>query len=254
MRALAQRCAPAVQARPARSAQRRATQLGADAVLELQRQVGNRAVAALLTGQQRGAGRPHPVVQRYEVQDCGPAATSKHPANEVHAAHGRARTMVSIAEMESASSTDPAVTALAMKHFKLRVPPVSNTEKKLWYGRVRQVLTALHKRNSEAVYECEPQESWKHGMCSAGTIAMTLLNIHLCPKWWTLSSLDDRAFVLIHEWAHRFGPSVNQIFETYCDAKDYGGLSASELVAEPDAYASYVFELVTGTAPSKSVC
>jgi hypothetical protein len=252
MRALAQRCAPAIQARPARSA-RRATQLGADAVLELQRQVGNRAVAALFTGQQRAAGRPNPVVQRYEVQDCGSAATSKHPANEVYAAHGRARTMVSIAQMESASSTDPTVSALAMKHFKLRVPPVSNADKKLWYGRVRQVLTALHTRNSEAVYECEPEQSWKHGMCSGGTIAMTLLNFHLCPKWWTLS-LDDRAFVLIHEWAHRFGPSVNQIFETYCDAKDYGGLSASDLVAEPDAYASYVFELVTGTAPSKSVC
>jgi hypothetical protein len=148
MRALMQRSAPAVQARPARSA-RRAPQLGADAVLELQRQVGNHAVAALLTGQLPAAGRTHPVVQRYEVQDCGPAATSKHPADEVHAAHGRARTMVSIAEMESASSTDPTVTALAMKHFKLRVPPVSNTDKKLWYGRVRQVLTALHKRNSE---------------------------------------------------------------------------------------------------------
>ena len=58
----------------------------------------------------------------------------------------------------------------------------------------------------------------------------------------------------MHEWAHRYGPSVNQIFETYCDASEFATQPAEDLVAEPDAYASYIFELVTGSAPSSTVC
>ena len=192
-------------------------------------------------------------LQRYEVEDCGSGAGAKHPATEVHAAHGRARTMMSIAAMESADSTDPNIVRLARKYFKVTVPPVSNTDKKLWFGRVRQVLTAMYTKNSETTYECEPTQSFANGACSKGSMAVTVLNIHLCPAWWSLGA-EDRAFVLVHEWAHRYGPSVNQIFETYCDAKAFAGLSAGSLVAEPDAYASYVFELVTGSAPSAAVC
>jgi len=197
---------------------------------------------------------PAAEVQRYEVQDCGTTAGAHHPAAEVHAAHGRARTMLSIAEMESATSSDPTVQALAMKYFKITVPPVRDSDKKLWFGRVRRVLSAMNSENGKTTYECEPAQSWQHGLCSAGTFAVTILNIHLCPKWWTLTDLDDRAFVLVHEWAHRYGPSVNQILETYCDASEFGGLSAGDLVAEPDAYASYIFELVTGKAPGATVC
>jgi len=199
-------------------------------------------------------GGPAPNLQRYEVQDCGATPGAQHPAAEVHAAHGRARTMLSIAEMESATSSDPTVQALARKYFKITVPPVRDTDKKLWFGRVRRVLSAMNSENAKTTYECEPAQSWQDGLCSKGTFAVTILNIHLCPKWWTLNDLDDRAFVLVHEWAHRYGPSVNQILETYCDAKEFGGLSAADLVAEPDAYASYIFELVTGKAPGTTVC
>jgi hypothetical protein len=250
MRELARDTTPVVDARPAKAV-RRAPELGVWAILDLQRNVGNRAAASQLARRHDSAGM---VVQRHEVQDCGAEAGSKHPANEVHAAHGRARTMLSIAEMESASASDPNVQALARKYFKIRVPPVSDSDKKLWFGRVRQVLSAMQKSNSETTYECEPEQSWKDGLCSKGAIAVTILNIHLCPNWWTLRSVDDRAFVLLHEWAHRYGPSVNQIFETYCDAAEFGGLSAGDLVAEPDAYAGYIFELVTGNAPSSTVC
>ena len=223
-----------------------------NAVLELQRKAGNSAVAALLGS--RTSDPSWRFVQRYEVQDCGTGPGSAHPAKEVHAAHGRARTMISIANMESATGGDPTVRALARKYFKLAVPPVSNHDKKLWFGRVRQVLSAMDRRNSETTYECEPAQSWTNGMCTKGSMAVTVLNIHLCPAWWTLTSNDDRAFVLLHEWAHRYGPSVNQILETYCDATAFGSLPAEDLVAEPDAYASYVFELVTGAAPSSTVC
>ena len=194
-----------------------------------------------------------PAVQRYEVEDCGSGAGARHPENEVHAAHGRARSMVSIAQMETADSTNPTVQQLARKYFKLTVPPASNKDKKLWFGRVRQVMSALDKSNSQATYECESKQSFANGACSEGAMAMTVLNIHLCPEWWSLGA-EDRAFVLVHEWAHKFGPSVNQIFETYCDDKGFASLSAGSLVAQPDAYASYVYELVTGSAPSAAVC
>ena len=217
----------------------------AQAVLDLQRTAGNRAVAGLL------AGRP-PVAQRYEVQDCGSGGA--HPRSQVDAAHGRARTMLSIAAMESADSSNATVRALARKYFKLPVPPVTNREKILWFGRVRQVLSGMSSGQDSTTYECEPRQTWKDGLCSPGSFAVTILNIHLCPKWWSLTSVDDRAFVLLHEWAHKHGPSVNQIFETYCDASGFSKESAEDLVAEPDAYASYIFELVTGAAPTSTVC
>lgn len=217
------------------------------AVLDLQRSAGNRAVAALLAGSR-------PTVQRYQVQDCGSGAGAAHPASAVYAAHGRARTMLSIAETESATPSDPTVRALARKYFKLTVPAMTNRDKRLWFGRVRQVLAGMSRGQVGTTYECEPRQSWKDGLCTEGTMAVTLLNIHLCPAWWKLTSVDDRAFVLLHEWAHKYGPSVHQIFETYCDASEFATQPAEDLVAEPDAYASYIFELVTGSAPSSTVC
>ena len=252
MRAIAWPKAQISNAHPTARTRRHSDEHGIESILDLQRKAGNQAVVGLLGGSRGVPSKP--VVSRYEVQDCGSGAGSTHPANEVYAAHGRARTMLSIAEMESATGNDPTVRALARKYFKLAVPPVSNYDKKLCFGRVRQVLTAMNRRNSETTYECEPAQSWQHGLCTKGSMAVTILNIHLCPGWWTLTSNDDRAFVLLHEWAHRYGPSVNQILETYCDATEFGSLSADDLVAEPDAYASYIFELVTGTAPSSTVC
>ena len=217
------------------------------AVLDLQRSAGNRAVAALLAGSR-------PTVQRYQVQDCGSGAGAAHPASAVYAAHGRARTMLSIAETESATPSDPTVRALARKYFKLTVPPGTDRERRLWFGRVRQVLSGMMRGQDSTTYECEPRQSWKDGLCTSGSMAVTILNIHLCPKWWTLTSVDDRAFVLLHEWAHKYGASVNQIIENYCDSAAFAKESAEDLVAEPDAFASYVFELVTGATPSSTVC
>lgn len=217
----------------------------AQALLNLQRTAGNRAVAGLLS-------RRPPTVQRYEVQDCGAGGT--HPRSQVDAAHGRARTMLSIAAMESADPRDPTVRALARKYFKLTVPPVTNRDKILWFGRVRQVLAGMSRGQDSTTYECEPRQSWKDGWCRPGTFAVTIGNVHLCPAWWSLTAIDDRAFVLLHEWAHKYGPSVHQIIETYCDASDFASQPAEDLVAEPDAYAGYVFELVTGAAPTSTVC
>ncbi|HEY7815941.1 MAG TPA: hypothetical protein VIC62_22040, partial [Nakamurella sp.] len=135
--------------RPPATAPGRTPRTPAQAVLDLQRTAGNRAVTAMLTGRS-------PVVQRYEAQDCGSGLGAAHPASEVYAAHGRARTMLSIAEMESATPSDPTVQALARKYFKLTVPAVTNRDKILWFGRVRQVLAGMSKGQDATTYECEP--------------------------------------------------------------------------------------------------
>ena len=169
-------------------------------MLDLQRTAGNRAVAALLTGRS-------PIAQRYEVQDCGSASGAAHPASAVYAAHGRARTMLSIAETESASPSDPTVQALARKYFKLTVPAVTNRDKKLWFGRVRQVLAGMSKGQDGTTYECEPRQSWKDGLCTSGSMAVTILNIHLCPDWWNLTSIGRPGV----RAAARVGPQVRPI-------------------------------------------
>src|SRR5664279_6417863 len=109
--------------------------------------------------------------------------------------------MLSVAEVESASADEPNVQAFARKVFQGQcATPVGDSDKKLWFGRVRQVLSAMQKSNSETTYECEPEQSWKDGLCSKGALAVTILNNHPRPNWWTLRSVDDRAFVLLHEW------------------------------------------------------
>lgn len=221
--------------------------LGAPLLLDLQRKAGNRAVGSLLpqpSPETSAAGET--AVQRHEVEDC---VSPGHPPNEVHAAHGRARTMLSIAEVDSRNSHDPIVGSLARKYFRIALPPTTNRDKILWYGRVRRVLESMESGISEATYECEPSQSILEGGCKKGAIAVALFNIHLCPGWWKFAP-EDRAFVFLHEWAHKFGTSVNRIFETYCSDLDFWKLSSGNLVAEPDAYASFIFELVTGSTPA----
>jgi hypothetical protein len=213
--------------------------LDARTILSLQTSAGNAATTAMVV-----ASRPAVSIQRMETQDCPGQQES-----DVQAAHATATAMLATAEQASHLASDPKVQALAWKHFNIALPPATDDAKRLWFGGVRTALTTMKEGCGDASYECEPNQSWKDGGCLDRNIAISLFNIHLCPNWRALSP-DDRAFVLIHEWGHKFARGVNRIFETYCSDPDFYRLPAKERVTLPDAYAGYVFELATGKAPT----
>jgi hypothetical protein len=213
--------------------------LDRDTILSLQTSAGNAATAAAVV-----ASRPPVSIQRMETQDC-----QGQQEGEVQAAHTAATTMLATAERATHVASDPKVQALAWKHFNIALPPATDDAKRLWFGGVRTALTSMKEGSVDASYECEPNQSWKDGGCLDRNIAISLFNIHLCPNWRALSP-DDRAFVLIHEWGHKFARGVNRILETYCYEPGFYQLPASERVKLPDAYAGYVFELATGKSPT----
>jgi hypothetical protein len=189
----------------------------------------------------RPAPKPGPTP---ETEGCGTGPNAKFPASEVQAAHQRAAQLLAQA-VNASKYWHGTMTALAKKHFKLTLPAVSDEERYLW-GEVRASLNGMGKAVSDATYECEPKQSWFHGGCISGTLAVSLFNIHLCPAWWRESTPDGRAAVLLHEWAHKWGDSVTRIVETYCYEPEFRDLPAWKLVGMPDAYMRYIYELATG--------
>lgn len=218
---------------------------------------GGRAMnrGALIAFDQQVDGKPANVRGRRprkfpgaKTEGCGAGAGAKHPAAEVDAAHRRAAAMLTYAIATGGDwASRPNVQELAAKHFKIGWPPW-RLEPTLW-RKVRSTLAGMRSAITEATYECEPSQSVLHGGCGEGTDAVALSNIHLCPKWWTRTP-DERAEVLLHEWAHKWGDGVARVFETYCWETEYSGLSADKRVKLPDAYSSFIFELVTGSPPS----
>jgi len=148
------------------------------------------------------------------------------------------------------TSPTPAVVQAARTHFNLTVPPTTDKEKINW-ARARIALSTMLKADTDATYECEPKQNWWNGGCISGNIAVSLFNIHLCPLWWTRhTNLDERAAILIHEWGHKWGKSVNRIFESYRFDKGYASMPAEKRIQQPDAYMSFAFEIATGSAPT----
>jgi len=110
----------------------------------------------------------------------------------------------------------------------------------LWhdvYGVVTRMLDA-----ADTKYRCDCR----------GPYAITwpgLRHISLCRDFFSLSQ-PKQAGVLVHEWAHRYGPPVaRKVKETYCPEADFGALSREQLVQMPDAYMLLVWDLA-GPAPT----
>lgn len=212
----------------------------------LQRALGNRAIGRLLGH----VGARAPVLQRYRVEDCDPHDNPLQYPQTVHVAHGAAVAMLTTAIQKSGTPTDPAVQNAANRWFKISLPPADARSTKLW-DHVTRALVTMKDADPKAVYECEPRQSWWHGGCVSGNVAVSLWNIHLCPLWWTsFHKVTDRAAILLHEWGHKWGKGVNRIFETYCEEKKFATLSAEQRVQLPDAYSGFIYELTTGTRPS----
>jgi len=185
-----------------------------------------------------------PTLKDADVQDCDPSKNPLQTPESVRDAHARASELLTNARSKSADSTDVTV-QWAAQIFNITLPTKGPEQTLLW-ARVRHVLDTMASADSEATYECEPEQNIWNGLCLAGTDAVSLGNIHLCPNFWTAhKTIDDRAYVLVHEWAHKFGAGVARIFETYCWEAEYAKLSADTLVRTPDAYASFVLQLGT---------
>jgi hypothetical protein len=167
--------------------------------------------------------------------------------------HQRALSMLGTAVARSERPSDPAVQAAALAHFRLRVPPATAAEAALWQ-RARTAMRTTLDGARGAAYECESVQSWWHGLCTADTFAVSLISIHLCPRWFGTTNPDDRAAVLVHEWAHKWGRGVNRIFEHYCATPGYEAQSSAGRLQTPDAYMSFAYQLQTGTAPSSTIC
>ena len=187
-----------------------------------------------------------PALPDADVQDCDPTENPLQHPSTVREAHARGIDSLTTAIRMSANSADPTVQSAAATHFHLTVPPTTSDDMLLWIH-VRRALDTMARADTEATYECEPRQNWTHGFCAENVVAVSLFNIHLCPSWWIrYTSVDERAFVLIHEWGHKFGTGVNRIFEEYCHSPSFAALPARDLVHYPDAYAGYVTELATG--------
>jgi hypothetical protein len=175
-------------------------------------------------------------IQRHSVQD----GNSNQQAY-VSGVHYSANTMLSRAYSLSYNGVNnPVIQQAVFKHFSFLVPSINGdpANKKLWNHVLWALYTMLQGCNS-AVYEIELSQSWFDGWCWPGVLAVSLDNIHLCPRWWRYG-FNQQAATLIHEWGHKYGQGVNRVFETYSDNKDYKSLPAEEKVKLPDAYADYV--------------
>lgn len=188
---------------------------------------------------------PGQIIQRLEIQDC----FDQLHEDWVRYEHNLAYSMLSYGYSMGFWPSNPRVKAAFWRHFK--IAPESPDFQHIYYH-VLNVLYTILQASQRAVYECESNEElftpWLEGWCGPGVIATSLTNIHLCLPWWNRlnSSLELAAATLIHEWAHKWGPGVNRIFETYCHEAEYLNMNATERIKQPDAYENYTYELWTG--------
>lgn len=188
-----------------------------------------------------------PTILDADVQDCDPSQDPNQQPSSVREAHARGFDMLTNAIALSANTADPNVQAMALKHFNITLPPTSPEENVLWI-KARRAMESMTRADTEATYECEPKQNVWNGACISGNIAISLFNIHLCPAYWTVfPTVDERAGVLVHEWAHKYGTGVNRVFESYCHSGDFPTLSAEDRLKMPDSYAGFAYELTTGT-------
>lgn len=71
-----------------------------------------------------------------------------------------------------------------------------------------------------------------------------------------MTSVDQRAALLVHEWGHMWGgPHITPFFESYCDGARFWKLGPERRVRLPDAYMGFVTQVVTGrTTPGSHLC
>jgi hypothetical protein len=187
--------------------------------------------------------RPYlaPTILDADVEDCSPANR-----RVVRQAHATGMEMLRNAVARSALVGDPDVQAAALTHFNIALPPITDDERIAW-ARARIAMQSMLRADTEATYECEPEQSVFHGLCASGVVAVSLFNIHLCPTWWARYGPEEQAGILVHEWGHKFGTGVNRVFETYChETADYAALSAKDRIQQPDAYSGFARELFAG--------
>lgn len=190
-----------------------------------------------------------PAIADANVLNCDPKKNPNQEPSSVRAAHVRALELLDNADSTSGNIADPKIQAMAWAHFHLTLPAANQEDKLLW-AHVRRAFSAMKRADTEAVYECEPKQNVFNGLCVARNIAVSLDHIHLCPDFWIFyPTTDERAHVLVHEWGHKFGTGINRIFETYTYQKKFATLAAKVMVHQPDAYANYAFELLTGKTP-----
>jgi hypothetical protein len=184
-----------------------------------------------------------PAVPDAQTDDCTP----QH-RNDVRAAHARAMELLRNAIAASGNAADPVVQAAARDHFGITLPATTSDDLKNW-ARVRFALSSMLVADRDAVYECEPSQSFFDGACLSGNIAVALANIHLCPLFWTTrTTVDQRAATFLHEWGHKFGRGVNRIFETYSwDRPAFTTAPAETRITWPDSYRCYILDVVPGT-------
>jgi len=212
-------------------------------------EVGQKIIAHELVHvmQQNALGNfnmPGQILQRLEIQDC----FDQRHEDLVREEHNLASYMLSWAFGMGYWTSDPRVQAAFSRHFNI---VLGSPDFQDIYWQVLNVLYAILMASPGVVYECESNESWWswwQGLCVPGVLATAQTNIHLCLPWWRRlnRSKELAAATLIHEWAHKWGPGVNRIFETYCHEPEYLNMSATERIKQPDAYANYAYELWTG--------
>jgi hypothetical protein len=202
---------------------------------------------------QQSKGATHGI-QRYKVTDCDPKENPLELPSTVHDAHKRAMDMLNNAITRSANRSDPDVVSAAQTYFNITLPPPNTTARwkdsfaqYLW-ARARKVFDGMKTADTDAVYECEPKQNWWNGLCVKDNDAVSLDNIHLCPQWWRANpSLNCRASILFHEWAHKWGPGVNRVFDTYFwETTKFQKLKPEDRIKMPDAFAGYAYMLFTG--------
>ena len=179
------------------------------------------------------------VIQRATVEDY----PSNVQRDVVISFHKHAEVMLGWALGLSAHTDMKVVQDAAWRSF--HVLPQNPKTKVLWNW-IQGVLSSIAMHCGEAVYEFEPDQTVWDSYCVSGVIAVSLDHIHLCPRWWDVSSKDYAAAILIHEWAHKWGPGVNRVFETYCSSTDYSAMRPEDRISQPDAYANFAYQVWTG--------
>jgi hypothetical protein len=185
------------------------------------------------------ASRGAKVIQRATVEDC----PSNIHSDVVIDFHNHAARMLGWALGLSFHTDMKVVRDAAWLSF--HIVPQDPKVNSLW-DRIQRVLGSITMHCGEAIYECEPSQSVLNGYCASGVVAVALDHIHLCPRWWMKKSKDHAAAILIHEWAHKWGPGVNRVFETYCSSSGYRGAPPEDTIRQPDAYANFAHQVWTG--------
>jgi hypothetical protein len=199
---------------------------------EDEQEIEERGAAALRASV---AGRR--AVARYAHQDCAEDDLRNHIWPADHLARQMVRKAV---RALSASSIEPAVSALFPKYFMTSTPSVA---------RILHVLdqVEIEFRDNDYTYECEDDcDSEDNGYTWSGIIgAITSSHIHLCMTNFRNRSNECLARTIVHEFTHRYaGTDDNGYCKTGCGYSSCpSDLTPDDALENADSYACFVYEL-----------